>query len=84
MDRGQGTGWTGGVGDRVRIRVSAYIYFGANGPFLTWALRPWLLRFDGAASRGGDAGIGVGDQGTIPIPTIPDGDNFPTKSIPVP
>jgi hypothetical protein len=35
MDRGGPVDWWSGLG--VRIRVSAYIYFGANGPFLTWA-----------------------------------------------
>lgn len=33
--------------------------------------------------RTGRTGIEVGEQPTIPIPVIPDGDRFPTKFIPV-
>ncbi|XP_066384616.1 uncharacterized protein [Miscanthus floridulus] len=43
----------------------------------------WHLGYLLRASQGGLAGIGVGDQTTISVPVIPDGDNLPTKSFPV-
>jgi hypothetical protein len=63
----------------VRIRVSAYIYFGANGPSYMGLVPSSYCDAASAASRGEDAGIGVRDQATIPVPTIPDGDNNPTN-----
>jgi hypothetical protein len=71
-----------------RVRVSS-LYLYSGGWVFRWAfymgLAPWppggrcLL----LASRCGATGIGVEDQRTIPVPAIPDGDSFPTKSIPV-
>ena len=69
----------------VRIRVSVYIYVGAGGPcYMGLApLATATVMLLVLASRGGDAGIGVGDLRTIPVPVIPDGDNYPTNFIPV-